>query len=264
MPELPEVETIKNFLIKKLLEKKILNVEIFSRKQFIGDKKKIRGEKIKEIKRRGKLLIFILEKYALLIHLKMTGQLIFSENKEKIKSTRVIFKLDNGYLIFNDARKFAWIKIVKKEEIENYFLKLGKEPFDKDFTFDYLKEIVKKSSKPIKILLMDQTKIAGIGNIYANEALFLARINPQRKAKSLNETEIKNLYKTIKNVLRKGIKLGGASVRFYIRPDKSKGNFQEKVFVYKREGKNCYICGKIIKRIKLGGRSTFFCSRCQN
>ncbi|MER3407236.1 MAG: DNA-formamidopyrimidine glycosylase, partial [Patescibacteria group bacterium] len=107
MPELPEVETIKNFLIKKLLEKKILNVEIFSRKQFIGDKKKIRGEKIKEIKRRGKLLIFILEKYALLIHLKMTGQLIFSENKEKIKSTRVIFKLDNGYLIFNDARKFA-------------------------------------------------------------------------------------------------------------------------------------------------------------
>ncbi len=269
MPELPEVEIIKKFLEREILNSKILNVEIFSKKQFIGNPQKIINKKIKAIERRGKFLIFKLknkksqENIYLLFHLKLSGQILFSKDYLSEKSTRVIIKLNNGYLIFNEPRKLGWIKVVDEDGFKKEILNLGKEPLDKDFKIDYFKKIIKNSSRSIKVLLMDQKKIAGVGNIYASEALFLAKIDPRRKANSLTDQEIKNLYNAIKKVLKKGIKYGGASVRFYIRPDKSRGKFQEKTFVYAREGKKCYQCGEIIQKIKLGGRGTYFCPKCQ-
>lgn len=182
MPELPEVETIKRYLEKEIVGQKILKVKVLNKKSFYGDKRKIVNKKISSLNRRGKILILNLENNLnLVFHLKMSGQLIFSkEQLDKFeKQTRIIFILNKGYLFFNDTRKFGWVKILDDKELIEEFKKLGPEPFSEDFNFDYLKNIFSKTKRAIKVILMDQTKIAGIGNIYANEALFLAKIDPK-------------------------------------------------------------------------------------
>jgi formamidopyrimidine-DNA glycosylase len=294
MPELPEIETIKRYLEKDLIGRKIKNVKILNEQSFIGDKKKILNSKILKIERRGKMLIFKLaaDKHGsqsgltpidvvnadkrrltrinskglnLLFHLKLTGQLLFLNflrNSEIKKYTRVIFILDKGFLIFNDARKFGWVKVLDDKTLNNELSKIGKEPFY--LSFKYLKEIFSKTKRPIKIVLMDQRKIAGLGNIYSNEALFLAKIHPLKPANKLKDSEIKNILSAIKKVIKKAIKLQGTSFRFYVKPDESKGGYQEEFLVYQRKDEKCIRCKSKIKYIKIGGRGTFYCPRCQN
>jgi formamidopyrimidine-DNA glycosylase len=305
MPELPEVETIKRYLEKDLIGRKIRDVKILNKKSFIGDKKKILNSKIVKIERKGKMLVFKLHanKYGfgtdkngykmnknpqksvtdphisvgphksvlrsasirwLVFHLKLTGQLIFLNflrNSEIKKYTRIIFVLDKGFLIFNDARKFGWVKVLGDEDLSKELSKIGKEPFD--LSFKYLKEIFSKTKRPIKIVLMDQEKIAGLGNIYANEALFLAKIHPLKPANKLKDSEIKNLLLAIKKVIKKAIKLQGTSFRFYVKPDESKGSYQEEFLVYQRKDEKCLRCKSKIKYIKIGSRGSFYCPRCQ-
>ncbi|MBI4999535.1 hypothetical protein HZB97_02065, partial [Candidatus Gottesmanbacteria bacterium] len=233
MPELPEVETIKRNLEKAIVGKKIVGVEVRKTKIFQGNPKEIIGKTIEGIERRGKILIVRLSgDKSLLIHFKLTGQLVwvpcsmfhvpcsevvtlghpipFAESQLPAKTTHVIFEINGGRLFYNDLRQFGWIKVA---EIGNWKLEignLGPEPLDfargkpfanKEFTVDYLQKIFSKTSKPVKLVLMDQEKIAGIGNIYANEALFEAGIMPTRPAKSLVEEEIKKLREAIIKVL---------------------------------------------------------------
>jgi formamidopyrimidine-DNA glycosylase len=265
MPELPEIETIKRYLEKDLIGRKIKDVKILNKKSFFGDKKKILNSKILKIERKGKMLIFRLNNSLnLVFHLKLTGQLLFLNflrNSEIKKYTRVIFILNKGFLIFNDARKFGWVKVLDDKNLNKELSKIGKEPFD--LNFKYLKEIFSKTKRPIKIVLMNQEKIAGLGNIYANEALFLAKIHPLKPANKLKDNEIKNLLSAIKKVIKKAIKLQGTSFRFYIKPDESKGSYQEEFLVYQRKNEKCLKCKSKIEYVKISGRGSFYCPKCQ-
>lgn len=262
MPELPEVETIKLILQKYLAGKKIKDITIRKAKIFRGDPQEVIGKTIKEVERRGKVLIIRLSgNKVLLVHLKLTGQLVFGEPG---KTTHVIFDIDGQKLLYNDLRQFGWIKVINK--LSNCGLEnLGPEPFDQGFTLEYLKKVFAKTARPIKTVLMDQEKIAGIGNIYANEALFASGILPVKQAKELSDLEIVRLKKAIVKILKEGIKYGGSSAKdeSYIKPNGEPGSYQKHFRVYQRQGKNCLRCKKIIKRINLGGRGTFYCPVCQ-
>jgi len=288
MPELPEVETIKRVLEKAIVGKTIKNIEVRQAKIFQGEPRQVIGRKIEGIERRGKMLIIKLSgDKALAVHFKLTGQMVWIEEnpKSKIqnpkfvilghpipfagtelpaKTTRVIFEIDGGKLFYNDLRQFGWIKVVKLDQLDQLD-QLGPEPFDKEFTTEYLGRIFSRTSKAIKLVLMDQTKIAGVGNIYANEALFEAGILPTRPAKKLGNEEIKKLREAIIKVLEEGIKYGGSSAKdeAYIKPTGEPGSYQQHFRVYQRAGEKCRKCGTIIKRINLGGRGTFWCPKCQ-
>ena len=274
MPELPEVETIKRGLNQVLTDKKIKSFWSNWPKKvepsFKIVKSKIVGKKIKQVSRRAKILIFELSSSEfILIHLKLTGQLIYSGGKVKNqpnKFTHVVFYLDGGAkLFFNDSRKFGWIKIAKSEEViaNSFIKKLGPEPF-KGLSLKVFKEVLSRSGRPIKVVLMDQSRISGIGNIYANDALWLSAINPQRPANNLQPEEQKKLYEAIITVLKAGIKYGGASELAFVTPDGTEGNYQNHTLVYGHEGEPCERCHKsVIKKFFLGGRGTYFCPKCQ-
>ena len=196
----------------------------------------------------------------------------FAGSELPAKTTHVIFEIDGGKLFFNDLRQFGWIKVVNSDQLLVISDQLGIEPFDKqsfspnkEFTADYLQQTFSKTSKPIKLVLMDQGKIAGIGNIYANEALFEAGIRPDKQAKQLSHLAIEQLRKAIIKVLEEGLKYGGSSAadEAYIKPTGEAGEYQKHFRVYQRVGQKCPKCGGVIKRIELGGRGTFFCPRCQ-
>jgi len=284
MPELPEVETIKRVLEKAIVGKTIKNIEVRKAKIFQGKPEEIIERKIEGIERRGKMLIIKLSgDKALMVHFKLTGQMVwvpkagervvvghpipFAGTQLPAKTTHVIFEINGGKLFYNDLRQFGWIKVISniKYQISNIVGELGVEPFDKEFTVDYLKRIFFRTSKPIKIVLMDQSKIAGMGNIYANEALFEAGILPTRPANKLTNEEIKKLREVIIKVLEEGIKYGGSSAadEAYIKPTGEPGGYQEHFRVYQRKGEKCRKCGTIIKRVNLGGRGTFWCPKCQ-
>lgn len=279
MPELPEVETIRNGLEKYVAGHEIEDIEILHPKPFQGDKNFVIGSKIKNVRRIGKGLILDLENnYSLAIHVKMTGQLVFRDKKTakeaispKVKSipnkyTHVIFDLDKAAkLYFNDMRRFGWIKVLKTEDVAKLplFKVMGPEPF-KDLTLEKFKEILAKSSLKIKPLMMDQSKIGGIGNIYANDALWEARINPERIAKSMNEKQEKALFDAIIKVIKTSLKEGGSSENSYVNVLGQEGNYQRVCLVYGKKGEKCQRDdGGIIQRINLGGRGTFFCPVCQ-
>jgi formamidopyrimidine-DNA glycosylase len=270
MPELPEVETIKRQLGKYLLGHKIEGVEIRVRKIFPKGEEKLIGGKVKATRRFGKVLVVDLDNgYSFLVHLKLTGQMVFADSKfknEESKFTHVIFNLDKGAkLFFNDSRKFGWIKVERTSEVEQeaFIKKLGPEPL-RDLTFKGFAEILGKSKRAVKVLLMEQDKISGVGNIYANDALWLAKIRPQQPANSLKATEVKKLYLAIKKVLQTGLKFQGASDQWYITAEGKKGKYQEHFLVYGQQGKICPRCKKEkIEKIALGGRGTYFCPHCQ-
>lgn len=279
MPELPEVETIRLGLQKHLVGHKIKSIQIKTPKMFVGSPEKIIGVKITSLKRIGKGLIIELDNdFVLAVHLKMTGQLIYQDEKTKnialsvktggttlpSKYSHIIFTLDNGaFLYYNDLRRFGWIKVVKKDQLMQipFFKEMGPEPL-KDLTFEKFEKIISNSSLVVKVLLMDQKKIGGIGNIYANDALFKAKIDPRRKAKTLSFREIKKLYEAILQVLRKSLEYGGSSDENFVNALGQEGNYQNHTLVYGREGEKCPDCDGAIKKIKLGGRGTYFCS-CQ-
>lgn len=280
MPELPEVESIKLQLNKYLVGHRILNIEIRNPK-FEMNSKLILNSKIIGARRFGKVTVMDLANgYSILTHVKLTGQYIYRgpnlKNPESLSPkviggvpgphTLVIFNLDRGgALYYNDVRHFGWIKIVRTDEVETekFIAKLGPEPF-KDLTPEKFGDILLKTSRMIKVILMDQEKMSGIGNIYANDALWLSKIDPKRPAKSLNETDAKLLYDSILEVLRTGIKYGGASELSFVTPDGTEGNYQKHTLVYGHEDEPCERCHKaVIKKIFLGGRGTYFCPNCQ-
>lgn len=264
MPELPEVETIKRDLSRLIVGRKILAITTDSPKQVQPSlavvKKAVIGATIKKITRRAKLLqIFLSNNEILAVHLKLTGRLLVREKGAPQDDwQRVVISLSgNKELRFADLRKFGWIRVIGEMG------EMGPEPFSKEFTVDYLGQVLAKSSRPVKLVLMDQKKIAGVGNIYANEALFLAKTRPNKPAKKLSSLEIKKLRGAIIKVLKAGIKYRGASDQYYLDALGHKGSYQDHFLVYNREGKKCFDCGGKIKKIKLGGRGTFFCPKCQ-
>lgn len=289
MPELPEVETIKLGLQKYLIGRKIKDIQVKIPKMFAGSAKQIIGAKIVDLRRIGKGLIIELDNgFVLAIHLKMTGQLVYSDNKTKrlklsakiggttlpSKYSHVIFILDNSaHLYYNDLRRFGWIKVVKKDELMKmpFFQEMGPEPFvapptafaPKFLTLALFSEILKKGNIPIKVLLMDQKRIGGIGNIYANDALFEAKIDPRRKGKTLSNGEINKLYNAIFNVIKKSLQYGGSSDENFVNALGQEGNYQNHTLVYGRGGEPCKVCRNPIKKIKLGGRGTYLCEHCQ-
>lgn len=271
MPELPEVETVRKALLLNLKSKKIDNLTILHDNVFKDqDTKKIieniKGQCINDIKRRGKWLVFDLDNYYLLSHLRMEGKYLYRDIGTKIeKHELVIFNINNEFeLRYKDVRKFGKMYLVEKGKIEESPLsKLGLEPWDDKLTTNYLKKAYKNKRLPIKTLLLDQSIIVGIGNIYADEILFLSRINPYKKGSKLNDKELENIIENTKKVLEKAIKEGGTTIRSYTSEEGVTGLFQNSLNVHKQEGKKCPNCKNIIIREKINGRSTYYCNNCQ-
>jgi len=272
MPEIVEAEIIKNYLRKEILNQEIKKVKILNRSSFKGNLKKIIGRKIVQIRRLGKMILFDLNDLFLLFHLKMTGQIIYLNKKffndkdifEKFKHIRVIFYLEDKILLFNDIRKFGFIRVLNLADLLKEKQNLGVDPLTKNLNFKFLKTNLSKSKKTIKNFLLDQKKIAGLGNIYTNECLFLAKIHPQSLSFKIPDSKIRDLMFSIKKIIRKALKYEGSSINSYFKPDYTQGNYQNKFLVYKREGQFCLFCKNYkIKRSKIGQRSTFYCSNCQ-
>ncbi len=281
MPELPEVENIRIGLEKYLEGHSIKRIKVLNRRIFQGDEKKLIDTKFESAERFGKMIAINFNNgFSLLTHVKLTGQFIYRgpnlpkppKLSRKVvgglggKHTHVIFHLSQGgVLYYNDIRKFGWIKLVETKKIKNESVsKLGPEPL-KDLTLNLFTKIISSSKRPVKAVLMDQSKISGVGNIYANDALWLSQIVPTRPSQSLSGEEIKTLYKAIKKVLRKGLKQGGASELAFVTPDGAEGKYQDHTLVYGREGELCIRCKKAkIKKIFLSGRGTYFCPNCQH
>jgi len=297
MPELPEVETIKRQLEDKIIDLEIKDVLIKKSKLFKGDPKEIIGAKITGVRRRAKMFVIDLvnrrptpknttptnaeNNIHLLIHLKMTGQLIFVDRNGSYGgghpippfdlqvpnkySHITIYFTDGSVLYFNDLRQFGWIKVLSDEELARALEKSGIEPLSQEFTLDYfIKLLNKKKKSPIKLVLMDQNLIVGIGNIYANEILFVAGIKPDKKTEKLAKNEIKKIYDSIFVILNKAIKYQGTSAEDYVTLEGKPGTYDKHLLVYDKKDENCpNKCGGKIEKIKLGGRGTYFCSRCQ-
>lgn len=265
MPELPEVETIKKDLEKVLLDKRITEVCIHNPvvirepgpEKF---KEGLTGVTVRNILRKAKVLILELSSgKSLVIHLKMTGQLVYPGDSKK---SRVSFHLSDGKTLdFNDQRLFAELRLLDDWRSLKFIKGLGPEPFD--LTAEEFKRMLVAKRTKIKPLLMDQTFISGIGNLYAAESLFCAKIHPERASNSLSDKEKETLFKEIKTVLSEAIKCGGSSVDDYVRVSGDKGDYVRHHKVYGREGKPCLTCKTPIKRISLGGRGTYFCPKCQ-
>lgn len=290
MPELPEVETIRRDL-GVLIGKKIIALDLLSPKTASHSaaffKKNLLQQKLKEIKRRGKLLIFSFANgYFLLVHLKMTGQLIYESKSAKIvgghslssgsyeksvggrlpnKHTRAIFDFSSGdRLFFNDLRKFGYLKLVLKDELvkilkNNY----GPEPLTPEFSALALERIFKNRKTNVKAILLNQRLIAGLGNIYVDEALFAARISPERIASNVSKAESKLLAGEINKLIKKAIENRGTTFNNYVDSQGKKGNFSNLLKVYGRSREKCLVCGQLILKHKLAGRGTHYCPNCQ-
>jgi len=287
MPELPEIEIVKRSLFKKINGAKIVNVKINNKnlRYKITDElpKKLINEKILKISRRSKYLIFHFKNKLLLAHLGMSGKFLIIRSKDKkmfktsfyydldilAKHNHIHFILNNGLeLIYNDVRRFGFFKLfenIKLKEI-TYLKKLGPEPFSVLFCIKYVQKFIKNRKKNIKNLLMDQTFVSGLGNIYVNEALFLSKIHPLRQCSNLERKSIKNLIYNIRKVLKIAINQGGSSIRDFKNVYGKSGNFQQFFNVYGQENKNCsrISCKGEIKKISISNRSSFYCNVCQN
>ncbi|HSW79495.1 MAG TPA: bifunctional DNA-formamidopyrimidine glycosylase/DNA-(apurinic or apyrimidinic site) lyase [Candidatus Saccharimonadales bacterium] len=289
MPELPEVETIRIGLGALLPGRKVISAEHTWAKSFPNADTDVRkfliGAKVVLVKRRAKALIIELStKYSLVIHLKMTGQLVFREeggerfgaghpNDSLIgelpdKSTRVILSFDNGSkLFFNDQRKFGWVRLLPTAEIPqiDFFKKLGPEPLSTDFTWKILRDRLKRRSNTnIKAALLDQTVVAGIGNIYSDESLWDAKIHPATQVKNLSDAKIKKLYEAIVAILKLSIEKGGSTDKNYVDAEGRRGSYLKFANVFRREGQPCprHPDTNIVK-IRIAGRGTHICPRCQ-
>ena len=268
MPELPEVETTVNSL-NILKNKKVIKLDIYTKKLRypvpLNKLKKIINVKIINLRRIAKYVIIDLNiSNSIIIHLGMSGRLkILKINMPLRNHDHLVFKFNNIKLIYNDPRRFGFIDIVESDKINNirYFKKLGIDALDKNLSEEYLYYKFHKSKVLIKQLLLNQYIVAGIGNIYASEILFDAKISPLRKGKNLNKYQIGTIIKSTRKILKKAIKFGGSSINDYVAPDGVIGNFQNNFKVYGKEGLK--ICGFKIKKVVLYGRSTFFCSGIQ-
>lgn len=277
MPELPEVETIRRGLNDFIVGKKIVGTEILCEKSFIGEP--VTGV-VRGLRRYGKALIVDLENdWSMMIHLRMTGQLIY-DGKERYaaghpsenftaqlpnKQTRVILRFENGVLYFNDQRKFGFIKVMPSEEVEKdtFIQKLAKEPWQMGVE-EFYDKLQRHKKALVKAAILDQNLICGLGNIYADEALFAASIHPERRAGSLTYDEAQALLLSAREVMQKSIDSGGSTMATYVKADGTRGDYLEKFAqVFRREGLACPRCGSTIEKIRVAGRGTHICPNCQ-
>ena len=288
MPELPEVEVVKRSLINKAQNSIVKTIKIKDgRLRYKIDKHQIRkiiGLKIEKITRRSKYLLFHFNKnIVMLAHLGMTGKFFFLDRKNiKYKTSfyynineekderhdRVIFNLSNNKkLIYNDVRKFGFIKFLNKDQISKnlHLRKLGPEPLHNKFSFNYFKKYILGKNRAIKETFMDQTFVSGLGNIYVNEILFFSKIKPNKKTKDLLDQDIKKIIKFTKKILFKAIKFGGSSIKDFSSDNGKKGLFQQHFRVYGRKGEKCFnkTCNNNIIKIVIGSRASFYCPKCQ-
>ncbi|HOZ56106.1 MAG TPA: bifunctional DNA-formamidopyrimidine glycosylase/DNA-(apurinic or apyrimidinic site) lyase [bacterium] len=285
MPELPEVETIKNDLKSNVIRKKIVSVDL-GKPRIVKNrgsefKKQLVGNEFIDISRIGKLLIISLKRggLLLLVHLKMTGQLIYCHQGKYVagghslpklgsslpnKYSHVIFKFtDNSKLFFNDLRQFGYLQLIKRGDLKKVTNNYGIEPLQFNFKPERLAEIFKKRTAPVKSLLLNQKLIAGIGNIYADEVLFAAGVLPDRQAKSLSNKEVKKIFVASQKIIALAIKHRGTTFNDYVDADGNVGSFVKFLKVYGRQGKTCFRCGATVKKTKVAGRGTHFCPECQ-
>ena len=271
MPELPEVETVKEKLKGYVLNKKITNVyinypNIIEYPSSDSFKQKIINQTIIDIKRRGKWLMFELNDYYLLSHLRMEGKYFYKhKNDEHLKHEHIIFCFGDDELRYIDTRKFGRMHLIKKDDINNTkpLTELGLEPWDKKLTINYLKDKYKSKKLPIKTVLLDQSIVVGIGNIYADEILFLSNINPLKQAYMLKDKELDSIIINTKKVLDAAIKLGGTTIRSYESSEGVHGNFQKNLLVHNHAGQLCQKCKTKIIKTRIGGRGTYYCPTCQ-
>ena len=282
MPELPEVEVVRLFLQSHLIGKTISKLEILTPKSFIARPElaeEVEGQKIIKTSRIGKQLsIHLKNNLILLFHLKMTGQIIMGdsilghptpkEDKSTLpnKSTRLFFTFSDGSkLFFNDQRKFGWVKLLNQAELVKAQKNLGLDILNPKFTPKYFYQQLQTTSRPVKTVLLDQSKFAGIGNIYANDALFLAKIHPSSPSNKINLKKTTLLHQFLVQIMTESIKNGGSTAKDnkYIHPDGSVGKHQFSFQVYQREKEPCLICQAPIKKVTIGGRGTFYCPKCQ-
>ncbi|MDD2715395.1 MAG: bifunctional DNA-formamidopyrimidine glycosylase/DNA-(apurinic or apyrimidinic site) lyase [Candidatus Wallbacteria bacterium] len=261
MPELPEVETIVRGLCRRIIGRQIKKIEIRDRKLDAFPSGMITGRCIKQITRRGKyILMDVGLPKKIVFHLRMTGALLVRNDVESLKYLRLIFHLNQEFLVLEDKRRFATADLMQPEAIEK---KLGPEPLSDNFTLAYLAAELKLSKMNLKSFLLDQKRIAGIGNIYASEIAFAAEIDPERKTGTLNARETVNLYRAVVQILNLACELRGTTFSDYRDTEGRSGGFQEQLTVFRKNGSPCPRCGAIIRRKVIGQRSTFFCHSCQ-
>ncbi|HUS25798.1 MAG TPA: bifunctional DNA-formamidopyrimidine glycosylase/DNA-(apurinic or apyrimidinic site) lyase [Nevskiaceae bacterium] len=287
MPELPEVETIRIGLSQLLPRKQVAAVWHDWPKGFPNAPEDVQqfliGARIVVVERRAKVLLIELDsKYSLVIHLKMTGQLVFVDKGERFgaghpndslihelpdRSTRVILTFAGGSkLFFNDQRKFGWMRLLPTAEVPHldFFQKVGPEPLAADFTAaDFAKRLQRRSKSGIKAVLLDQTVVAGIGNIYADESLWGAKIHPETRVQDISSAKLKKLYTSLQAVLRKSIEKGGSTDRNYVNAEGKRGSYLSFANVFRRQGQPCPRCGTTIIKLKVAGRGTHVCLYCQ-
>jgi formamidopyrimidine-DNA glycosylase len=287
MPELPEVETIRAGLNQLLPGKKVAAVWHDWAKGFPNTPEDVQnfliGSKVREVRRRAKvLLIDLSSEYTLIVHLKMTGQMVFRSKSKRWgaghpndslvsdlpdKSTRVIIDFDDdSKLYFNDQRKFGWVRLLPTVEVPHidFMKKVGPEPLSNDFTPQIFRErIRRRSNTNIKAAILDQTVVAGIGNIYADESLWGAKIHPQTLVKDVSSQKLNMLYSEIRYILQLSIDKGGSSDRNYVNAEGKKGSYLDFARVFRRQGLACERCSKTIEKIRVAGRGTHLCPHCQ-
>lgn len=274
MPELPEVETIRRQLQKEIVGKRVTSVDVFFAGRLNVSAGRFRDgvvdHRIRSVRRRAKMILIDLSgAMTLVVHLKMTGKLLLADEPVvRDKHAHVVFHLSGRRaLIFNDVRKFGWIRLFETAMLDERLfrpMKLGPEPFDSDFTADSLACCLHAHGRAtLKPLIMSQQCVVGAGNIYTDEALWKARIRPDRKAGTLTDKEIGSLFREIRSVLKDAIRRRGSSVDDYVDAYGNPGTYELKHEVYGRGGERCARCGAAIKKIRLGGRGTHYCPKCQ-
>ncbi len=274
MPELPEVETVRRSLMDLIIGKKIKQVDAYYDKIIKSDvkefKKLLVGETFLDIDRYGKFLIFILNHYIIVSHLRMEGKYFLKgslSEEEKEKHEHIIFSFEDGTTLrYNDTRKFGIMILYKTNNVSEVkrqepLSKLGIEPISGSLSIDYLKDKFKNKKEPIKTALLDQSIITGLGNIYADEVCFMSGINPLKKASSLNDTELSKIIDSSKQVLEKAITKGGTTIKSFVSSHAVTGLFQNELLVHTKE--ECPLCHGKIEKIRVGGRGTYYCPRCQ-
>lgn len=281
MPELPEVETIVRRLQAVLPGKLIQDVTVYKEKSFQGEVEQVIGQTVSQVTRGGKTIrIHLGSDRNILTHLKMTGQLIYVDKTRRLGGghptadwvtqlpsahTRVSYTFSDGsQLFFNDMRIFGWMRVLTDEGVEREWSSLGPDITDPALSVEHLQAVFARRSSSLKLVILDGTVMSGLGNIYACDALNVAQLSPFRSAQSLLSEEIDRLLRASRQVINKGIELGGTTFDGrYVDSDGMAGSYQDRVQVYGREGKSCYQCGGLIVKTKLGGRGTYYCSQCQ-
>jgi len=267
VPELPEVETVRRRLADVLpglvVGDVVVNDPVVSVQTAAELRDALRGRRVVALRRRGKYLIVELDGVLLVVHLRMTGRLLLAPEPGGGAPRFAARLLPAGELLFYDTRRFGRVWALPAASEDQFFAAMGPEPFGASFTTDYLRAALEGRTAPLKSFLLDQRRIAGVGNIYADEAAFRARLNPLRVAGSLGPGEVARLRDALLETLQLGIDHEGASIESFVDPAGARGAFQEILNVYGRGGEPCRACGTPVWRLELGGRGTHFCPRCQ-